>query len=71
VLDYLNSDACSGPDDQVAIVGHSMYFSYLTATEWPTVLGCDEFDFTKAPTKFRFLANCEFYPFDSHMNLFQ
>ncbi len=24
------------PQHQVAIVGHSMYFTYMTATEWPT-----------------------------------
>lgn len=38
VHDYLTAldDTCEGAAGQVAIVGHSMYFSYLTATEWLT-----------------------------------
>lgn len=66
VFDYLNDVSL---DEQVAIVGHSMYFSYMTATEWPLLEDESAFDYTKAPTKYRFLNNCEFYPFDSHLNL--
>ena len=68
VFDYINDISL---DEQVAIVGHSMYFSYMTATEWPLLEEGDSasFDYTKAPTKYRFLSNCEFYPFDSHLNI--
>ena len=66
VIDYLNEISL---DEQVAIVGHSMYFSYMTATEWPLKDDESSFDYTKPPTKYRFLNNCEFYPFDSHLNL--
>ena len=48
-----------------------MYFTYMTATEWHCCEDSDQFDHTQAPTKYRFLSNCEFYPFDSHLRDWQ
>lgn len=44
---------------QICVVGHSQHFTYMTATKWNS--------FTEPPVEYRFLANCEFYPFDRHL----
>jgi hypothetical protein len=50
-----------------------MYFTYMTGTEWPlkedSAASDDDFlfDYSKPPTKYRFLSNCEFYPYDQHL----
>ncbi len=69
LVDYLTarSDEQNGPGQhQVAVVGHSMYFTYMTATEWHTKADGSA-DYSQAPSKSRFLSNCEFYPYDSHL----
>lgn len=62
--------------DQICIVGHSNYFTYLTGTEWPrfpdTEQGqednsTDRYDFSQPPTKSKWLENCEFYSLDEHI----
>lgn len=65
--------------EQICVVGHSQFFSHLTATEWPVLptpftdgegkLARDSqlYDYSQAPTKFKWLQNCEFYSFDKYM----
>jgi len=53
-------------EGQVVVVGHSTYFTYLTATKWP-IKEEGSFDYYQQPTEYRFLANCEVYPFDRHL----
>ena len=56
----------SGLNGQVALVGHSHYFTYLTCTEWNrNELGQE--DFLLGPKKSIFLNNCEFLPFDDFL----
>lgn len=76
VRDYIAQN-CSSDASQVAVVGHSQYFSYLTATRWPLLESIEEdsegpcgpigYDYTQAPLEYRFLSNCEFYPLDRHL----
>lgn len=71
---------CAQDESQVAVVGHSQHFSYLTATRWPLLDSSFEeesegpcagpigYDYTQAPIDYKFLSNCEFYPLDRHLD---
>eukprot|EP00347_Sterkiella_histriomuscorum_P008388 403345286 len=57
---------------QICIVGHSQFFSHLTATEWPKKQLEEmpedfRFDHSQHPIKFKWLQNCEFYPIDKYL----
>lgn len=54
--------------EQVVLVGHSSYFTYFTAEDWPVIdAQTQSYDYSKPMTKYKFLANCEFHPADSHV----
>lgn len=48
-------------EGQVAVVGHSHYFTYLTATEW-FELEDGSVDRSQGPKSSHHLHNCEFAP---------
>jgi len=54
---------------QVAIVGHSHYFTYLTASEW-NLNSEGQIDKSKGPKQSIFLKNCEFVEFDQFLPTF-
>lgn len=55
---------------QIAIVGHSHYFTYLTASQW-NINSEGKIDSTKGPKKSIFLNNCEFVEFDRFLPALQ
>ena len=63
-----NTSEASADESQIAVVGHSHFFTYLTATEW--YLNDDgSRDQSKGPKQSVFMNNCEFVALDGFLPL--
>ena len=64
---FLRSEYGENHERPVAIVGHSLFFKYLTASDYSIDEETGLVDYTQEPGESIFLNNCEFLSIDNYI----